>query len=574
MVAGISSLFCILLLALLFAISNENLTQETRVQSKDIIELLATPPQHEPHSADIDSSDIGIELPKGGWVQQTDSKGRLVQQYRCVSLDPDPPGLTTGWIEMKEPEVELFLGDNKLIRVTGNSGIANAPHRILESGEIAGNVIVKMFEIDQMSSAINPVPLMELHTEVAAFDNFIGEITCPSEVTVTSPSQTLVGRQLSLRFNDLEERIEYLHLAELDYIELLPAKASPNRPKKSASIISSLQPSRNVPDKHRIRAAAAGEEYEYYIVTLSDNVNIIQGNQLHGRLARGKTLTIAFSNKSKSSSSSSKQTTSPQERQPPMHTPLFVHSIPATIAAASLAYSQPALNDQPVRITCDGSLLMLPLEDTALMPSIPTDTRIELFAFDDAPAQLIDIDQGMTARGSIIRYELERDRSDLFGNPATLLMDDMLTSSNHLWIARQDGIGGADGKGTMESVTETPPSTSLTWSEGVDFSFNPTSSEEQGAIKEVVCHGDVVLLDKQSELTCSTLTVSFEQDADGASSPSLAVASGGVKALSDSQTMWADDAEVTFTKTQEDVPKDDDSMFLIADVPESVRRSM
>ena len=204
---------------------------------------------------------------------------------------------------------------------------------------------------------------------------------------------------------------------------------------------------------------------------------------------------------------------------------------------------------------------MIPLHDSLLIPSTPTDTRIELFGFDDSPAQLIDVTQGMTAKAELIRYELLHDRSDLFGEPATLLMDDMLTSSNHLWIARQEGAGGADGEGSMQSVVQEGSATTLTWSEGVDFSFESSANGEEGALKEVVCRGDVALVDKENLLTCDTLAVTFEQDADGASSPSTAFASGGVKAISDSQTMWANEAEVTFAKEEAAPDSEEESIF-------------
>lgn len=558
-VGGISSLFCILLIAFLFAISDEAPTQLTQEQSDEVIDLLATPIRHHVDAVDIDSSDIGIKLPKGGWVQQTDSKGKLVQQYRCELLDPNPPGLSTGWIEMKKPEVEMFLGNNKLVRITGNSGIANAPHRVLESGEIDGNVIVRMFEVDEVTNSIHPTPLMVLHTEVAKFDNFIGEITCPSEVSITSPSQTLVGRQLSIRFNDLEERIEFLHLAELEYIEILPGRSNQSLPARKVATYStnSSAPIRT-PSTRRINAATTSGDFEYYIVTLDDNVKIIQGTQGDVRLARGNTLTIAFSNKSKTSTSLRPP---PNESSTPMKIPQFTHTIPVALASTAIAYSQPGLNDQPVRITCEGGLTMLPLDDPTLIPSTPTDTRIELFAFDDAPAQMIDVAESMIAKGSLIRFELQNDRSELFGHPATLLMDTMLTSSNHLWIARQDGVGGADGEGRMDSTSPENTTTSLTWSEGVDFSFNTIDGGNEGSLKEIVCNGDVELIDEGNALTCDTLTVLFEQNTDGESSPSLALATGGVKAISDTQTMWANEAEVAFTNDTKENHSDEPSMF-------------
>ena len=75
-VVGTSSLFCALLLALLFAVSKDDAVIPTHVQSDDVIDLLETPKQEHINIVDINSDEIGIELPKGGWVQQTDKKGK------------------------------------------------------------------------------------------------------------------------------------------------------------------------------------------------------------------------------------------------------------------------------------------------------------------------------------------------------------------------------------------------------------------------------------------------------------------------------------------------------------------
>ena len=569
-VVGISSLCCILLLGLLLVLSEHPPPKKQQAHNEDIIYLLSEPAQRSSATSAAPSS-IGIELPQGGWVQQTDSMGNLAQQYRCKSLDPDPANRSAGWIEMENLEVELYLGDNKLVRITSDSAIANAPNRVLESGEIIGNVKVTMFEINTLNNSVYPEPLMVLRTDNATFDNFLGEITCPNEVKVDSQSQTLAGRHLSLRFNDKEERIEYLHLEELEYIDFLPkATVRTTGTTTSSQTQNVVSTTPNLPPVHpatsvtkRVNAAAVGSEPEYYIVTLSDDVQILQGTYENGRIARGNTLTIAFSNESKSATESTQH----QERFAPMQPHYFAQTIPITLVAVSLAAIETPLNDQRARVTCSGGLTMVPIEDPTLIPSTSTDTRIELFAFEDSPAQLIDTTQNMEAYASVLRYELQQDRSDLFGEPATLLMNDMLTSANHLWISRQDGLGGVTGEGTMESTGPQPSGTSLEWGNGVDFTFNSSDVGNEGALEEVICHGDVTLSDQGSSVHCDTLTVNFSNSPDGSTSPSLAIANGSVKAISDAQTMWADQMRVSFkekqktNKTSEIENQDQDSMF-------------
>jgi hypothetical protein len=561
-VFGISSACCALLLTVLFTLNDDNKTSSTPAQNEEIIDLLAAPRQ-ETGSASTSPSNIGLELPLGGWVQQTDTAGNLVQQYRCKSLDPDPVDKSAGWIEMKNLEVEMYLGDDKLVRISGDTAIANAPNRVLESGEIVGNVEVKMFEVETLSKSVFPEPIMVLKTHNATFDNFIGEIICPNDVKVTSTSQTLAGRTLSLRFNDKEERIEYLHLEELDYIDFLPIPPS-NTSMPTPVAQMQPHPSQIVPrqtsQNRDVKAAAVGSDLEYYIVTLAENVKILQGEQGNGRLARGKTLTIAFSNKSESYS---KQNSNNNERFAPMTSHFFAQSIPITLVATSFAALDAPLDQQITRVTCEGGLTMIPLDDPSLIPSTPTDTRIELFAFDDAPAQLIDTSQNMEAFASMLRYELQQDRSDLFGEPASLLIGDKFTTANHLWLAREDGLGGVTGEGTMVSTTPQSTGTSLQWSDNVDFTFDSSQDAEDGSLKEVICHGDVVLSDEGNFVECETLTVTFSKNPDGTTSPSLAIANENVKAITDDQTMWANEMRVSFSEkpqTTEDSHKDE-SMF-------------
>ena len=554
-VLGVGSVFSIFILILLFALGDKELVKEKSQQSDDIIDLLRSPSKEHTDSKDFTSTDIGLELPKGGWTYQTDSLGNISSQYRCESLDPNPPLLPDGWIEMQKPEVEMHLSDNKVVVITGDLGIANAPNRILESGEISGHVHVSMYELGNQNNRLGLEPTMVLTTPQANFDNYIGEITCDSEVRIVSSSQTLVGRRLSVRFNDKEERVEYVRLEELDYLEFYPEKNKPFKPiqvpNKTAktNIKQPLISRTKTTTHHKIRAAAIGPDIVYYLLTFSDNVKIVQGKQHEGRFASGDRLTVAFSGKSDSSTIS---------RTPNIKTPtnMLPYGIQTTLVATALA-SAPTTSEPPVRLTCEGGLTMVPLQDNTLIPSSPEDTRIELIADNGSSVHLYDNEQGLTATGSTLRYGVIQDRADLFGSPATLFMNDMNTTSNHLWVAQNIGTGGAVGAGSTTSSASSG-NTSLVWNEGVDFFFDSEGGD--GALQEVICNGDVLLSDDGSTVACETLTVRFEKDAKGSSAPTLAIATGGVKAISDTQTLWSNEAEVTFISGKSDSSKEE-SMF-------------
>ena len=557
LVVGVTSLFSMLVITLLFAIGKNEPEQKMYTKSEDIIELLETTTP-EPITSTLKSNEsIGLELPQGGWVQQTDAFGNLSQQYRCESLDPNPPDLPTGWIEMQKPEVEIFLSDNKLIVITGDKGIANAPNRLLESGEIAGHVRVEMYELDVAGQRLTSEPSMVLTTPQASFDNFLGEITCDSEVRIVSESQKLSGRRLTVRFNDKIGRVEYLRLEELDYLDFYPnaLTRSPQQPKPIAYVHpkNTRKEKKQIPaSNHRIRAAAVGLTNEYYLLSFLDNVTILQGEQHTGRVAYGDKLTVAFSDESDASTTANSKIT-------PRNSTMITSSIQTSIVAIALSAPQATaqtLQQLPVRLTCNDGLMMLPLLDDTLMPSSPEDTRIELFASADSPVTLIDNIEKLTATGDLLRYEIKNDRVDLFGAPSVLVMNDMETQSSHLWVARNEGQGGAIGKGQVTPVQTSTQATSLVWNEGVDFFFDSNDD----ALEKVICNGEVTLADEGSTVDCETLTVHFAPDAEGGSSPTVAVATGQVKASSDTQTMWSDSVRVTFISSDGETTNDG-SMF-------------
>lgn len=556
LVVGVTSLFSLLLIALLFSIGDKEPKQQKREQSKDVIDLLdSETPRTSTQNADGPEA-IGLELPQGGWVQQTDEFGNLSQQYRCESLDPNPPDLPVGWIEMQKPELEIFLSDNSLVVITGDKGIANAPQRILESGEIAGHVRVEKYELDENGKRLTEAPSMVLTTPQASFDNFLGEITCDSEVRIVSSSQKLSGRKLTVRFNDKAGRIEYLRLEELDYLEFYPEAKTVVTPQSPTPIARrNTNKQKNVKSSHRILAAAIEPSHEYYLLSFLDNVTILQGEQHTGRVAFGDKLTVAFSDESDTSSVATASTR-------PRTTTMLPLSIQTTLVATALASSQVSqaplqtATQPPVRLTCDDGLLMLPLLDESLQPQTPDDTRIELFSSPTSPAKLIDNIENLTASGDLLRYELNKERVDLFGAPSSLTMNGMETRAKHLWVARSNGVGGAIGEGEVNPVDKSANATSLQWNDGVDFFFDA----EDDALEKVVCNGEVVLAEENSTVHCETLTVHFAPDEDGGSSPTVAIATGDVLATSDTQTMWSNEARVTFARTT-DNSTDEDSMF-------------
>ena len=188
-----------------------------------------------------------------------------------------------------------------------------------------------------------------------------------------------------------------VQLEELDYILL-----TPNNKTTPSSVATNTGPvPAAVSDPSSSSQGVATAPKEFYIATFDKNVTIQQGLTKISKLAHGDKLTIAFSNESK-------DTTSKRYYERPdttMHIQQIALTIPATIVAATLATNHIATDDS-VKVTCEGGLTLIPLFDETRLPSSKQDTRVELFAFKDEPATILDSDNLLSAKGTLLRFEL------------------------------------------------------------------------------------------------------------------------------------------------------------------------
>ena len=214
---------------------------------------------------------LSVSLPKGGWLQVAGPDGDLAQQYRFSHLDPNPPDLPANWIQMRDPEVELFMAGGRLITLTGREADAFAPRRALEEGRLIGDVVISMYQAADGGYADPSVdtPSLTINTDAAMFDNLSGRIACEGELELTTATEHMVGRGLSVLLNDRDNRIEYLEIKELDFLLLKDAamrtaSGGPRSPRRARRTIpvSSGPPSTETP--------------AFYRVTLHDSVRIEQ----------------------------------------------------------------------------------------------------------------------------------------------------------------------------------------------------------------------------------------------------------------------------------------------------------
>ncbi|MDG2054896.1 MAG: hypothetical protein P8J86_09330 [Phycisphaerales bacterium] len=572
------------------------------------------------HSNEELMQQMSVDLPSGGWIQIADKKGRLSQQYRTAHLNPNPKGLPMGWMAMDQPEIQIMLGRGRIVTITGNELIANAPNRALESGSIQGDVVIAMYQSQTLLSEDRPSMLVM--TPDASFDNFLGELRCDGDIHLQTLSEEMVGRRLTMHMNDVDDRIQDMRIDELDYIRLAavdalmgdskqnkeekPKVAKPDKPKKEKSPDRTEKSKKNkknekneknnknkkndkaIDDSSPAKKPVDESDEVYYIATLNDNVNIVEKRRAPQRSAHGNRLDMIFAMGSGLLGDSVATLPTQQKRDAGSGLiPLSHRGIAASLVTSLFGHQSsrvrtivtPPSQDDTI-ITCEGPLIMVPLQDLSRAPQSSDETIIELIG---TPVTMTDDIEGARATCATMRFTAPSNRADLLAGPGAsevyLATADLEAGGQQLWLDRESSQAGIVGQGWARSIKrvahvpdEPLPSAitltsdgnpddaivtrtemQLTWTGGAEINFVESDADEQtnGALRAATFDGEVAVRSQDGTLDCGRLELKFNVDASGESTPEQMIASQDVKAKNQEQTLWADSVRVTF------VPKDE-----------------
>ena len=577
------------LLAIVLAIDSPTPERPRDIAEIDVTDLIGPSALQETGSTDMLDPSMQLDLPGGGWIQIADKRGNPSQQYRCEHLDPNPSHLPAHWIDMTRPQVELFLENDRLMTIEGDKAETYAPNRALEKGWITGNVRINLYEpVDGRTAdpAVHP-PSVEMRPERVAFDNYLGKITCKGRIEVHTPTEEMVGSNMEVLVDDATDRVKFMRINELDYLLIRPdssALALDTRPgwprraetehppvhdgTRSSSVIPvAMQQGKSGPE-------SAAMDTEFYTLTLRENVRIMQGDARGGRTVTGNQLDVTFSLDQSSRGDSIVMASAhaePQRELGPQ--PHWVELVLASTLGHRLA---PSVGPDDTLVTCDDGMIMVPANDSgSVILQDPDDTLAELqgtpvFIFDAGEQTEITCDR-LVYRGLEDRFDLYADE----GREVILEDPRLLARGTHLWVAQERGEGGFIDPGTIsildrdqvalasvsvlppaantsidleDQVEDTPPESELdiTWTEGVDISFDSTDSSDDPSIQDIIFRGDVDVVSPDGLFSSNWMRMFFEKDDEQKAVPSRLLAREQVKAENEDQTIWADDLEVTF----------------------------
>lgn len=578
-----------------------------------VIELVTPAPLTDDERQGVDP-EAGVamqpRLERGGWVQFTDREtGRLAQQYRCDRLDPNPEGMPQGWLRMEQPRMEIYLKNNRVVTLAGESAVAYAPHRAIEMGTVSGNVVLNLYETEA-NRDVDPArdqPALTVTTDEASFESFLGEIRCDDWVRIETPRLRIPGNTLSLLVDDQNDTIQ-LRIERYEYIRLFtPAEPSPSRTAMHGRGATLASHSRQTapPESSRSNAAspvqdrpaaAAAEKTQFYLLTLRDRIRIDQDSRSQRRQARGERLELVFSMESEGLDSAVAQTrpmiefwdTDPGASMTAA-TPIgsWTNALAATaigIAPPDEASIDSLLGPDITLIRGDGPLTVVPLDDPARRPPTASDAILELTG---APVALCDLAGESQAFGERVRYNSADDRIELLGSEAHPLHIDapeVLASGDRFWVNNRESRAGFDGAGWLvsgarartddfalacagtgaeippRSASDGSPQLEITWDSGMNLEFAEDAGDERKSrIRTTRFTGNVRVRSEEFTLDAHEVRVTFPASSDTRDQIESIHASGDVRVLGVEQagSILCDDLDLDLVQssTGRTIPK-------------------
>ena len=491
---GAGAIVALVLLVVVISIEPEVPGPREVAAIDDVTELI---PPAQLSDADLADGDLDLprgmefEAPQGGWVQVVNQRGELAQQYRCESLDPNPPGMPPGWVKMDRPRGEIFLSNHRVLSLSGDTALAHRREGVLEEGTLIGNVLIRLFEMQdgRPIDTQRDRPVLVVRTAEARLDNFLGKISCEGDIHIETRSVEFPGRGLSALIDDQNEQIR-LSIDEVDFIRIAslgqtrasrpprPTSASPPptadepAPAPEPVAADTAPPPTPAPTQAPTPAPTESADPQFYRLTLHDEVRVRRGDEATGQTASGDTLTIVFSLQSEGlgdSLAASWPRPAPERGPAGPAQPVRLADTFAVLAVAA-ARPQEGTEPQPpariaplpapqdIYIRCRGGLTMVPVSDPAEYPASIDDARLQLTG---RPVRLHDARRQTDATCDRLLYHARDRKLELIGSPDFPLRFDSPRGRGGgrlFWLRDTPGgaIGGFEGSGWLTAANETP----------------------------------------------------------------------------------------------------------------------
>jgi hypothetical protein len=479
-----------------------------------------------------------------------DDPTRLVGEISSERYEP----LEAHRFKLEKPQGWAFLKSGRTVHVQADRGRTYMPDQgpgaRPHDAVLDGNVVIKIFEArpdGHRPNLATDEPLGTATCDTLNFDGELGEVKVPGRLVLTSKAADFTGSDVTVLFNDVQQRIELLHVVHTESLVLKPdfkpePSAAPAPPPSALASAPPAAPSGGAVQSDKTPrpkpASEAPTQTLYHLVCTGNVVasqasRKVEAEQLDGwtRLI-GNALrpgAIASSNAplQRSAGPSQPGQSAPQDTTPPQpgSAPAAAGPPPPSVITDSF----PSPNDNsPVTLTWTGPMEVRPLSDA---PGELTynDVFLRFTGATDGSVRLADESSKATAAGSLVEYGATRREAALAAKEpmgAVIMLPgsgnakgrrfemSMATGVAHApygGVITAENAAGLPGANIGESNAGEPQARSLSWSQQAEFRFLMNDKHEvTPVISEVHADGAATATDGKGSLSGASLIALFK----------------------------------------------------------------
>ena len=532
-----------------------------------------------PGSQPIGSAEDGV-------IQRTDPKtGRLLQEFRYASVTPQEQGV----FDMVKPRARMFLEAFRVIQMESDTGRFVMPNNNFESGEFVGNLVITVFECDpDQKLDLSPKSLhraLKIKLDRATFDATLGEVRSDSKVELMTPATRQAyfrGKGLTLVYNEVASRVDYLEITKGDMLRYAPkaesnvADPKPDKPTKDDKGNGDKTEAPKPP-----KAPDAPRANQFYHLLFNRQVRAVS----EGRVIEADLLDVYFAvRQSNDPDAPGKEDKpgKPNARTAPVAPSSFSMLAPRAPNPWPIVLGQigepkrvrisndpdaPYPGDDDLVLTWTGKMVMKPTETP---PTALAGGNESYFIFTGSPTTVT-----LNERDKMICHTLayldSTKTATATGSPAFPLKIESpvlgVVTAPKLIANVQKNTGQLVGAGSIRAPQEQPDDGAdrlpsgfkIDWSQRVDLAFatpekdpNDGEAEARDAASQVVAGiesavfiGDVVIEDRQMKMTAQQLNAGFDVTPGGGDRQLSRIdAAGGVKVTFEDARIEAEELRV------------------------------
>lgn len=542
------------------------------------------------------------QLPTGGGMSNVSGGGRFNAQI----VAKDDPLRLTGEIsaqryeplpdqrfKLEKPEGWAFLRSGRTVHISADTGRTYMPDQSKGASPrdavLEGNVVVKVFdprEDGKRPDLNTDVPFAVITTSVLKFDGELGQVRLPEDFVLNSEIADWVARDLTVLFNDVEQRLEWLHAAHTTTLVLKPGYKTPARP--PAAPAPSLVAAGAAPSSPTAAAGAkklAGKPPEFSPITLyhmvcTDKVHVEQtGRTIDAEKLDGWARLVDNTLRPEAIAGARISNGTPAAAA-------GNSGAPTAPGGTGVAPAPPAIAAEPgpfegfddkslVTLTFDGPLDIRPLTE-APGELAYNDVFVRFTSGAAGGVRFADPHNGAAGSGTLMDYGATRREIALASgeeNGTTVSLPGSGTATGKRYeMNLASGVVHARGAGAVsaqKSQSETGgdagTARSLAWSDQAEFRFILNEKHEMTSVVSAVsAGGDVRATDGKGSLTGTSLNATFTPVSAKASRVDHLQVAGNAKGEDGGGgSLLSDTLEVSFVATP-DKPDQSDPRILTA----------